>query len=151
MPFTIRPRRAFLPLAYSSGFLSLITLLLASGGPVIAAWVSVHDKVKEGLTVYTVYVDPDTIRRNGDVVKLWALIDFKTLQTDPMSSYLSVKSQREIHCTEERIRLLMMTAFSGNMGSGTVVYRYSDFNDQGIPIERSSVAQSLWKVVCGKK
>ena len=29
---------------------------------------------------YTVYADPDTIRRKGDLVKMWILFDFKTVQ-----------------------------------------------------------------------
>ena len=37
------------------------------------------------------------------------------------------------------------------MGSGNGVYRYSDSKDQGIAVEPGSVAQSLWKVACGKE
>jgi hypothetical protein len=131
--------------------LLLITLLVLSSGPVYAEWVSVGGNVEEGMTAYTVYVDLDTIRRNGDVVKLWALMDFKTIQTDPSPPHLSVKSQREFDCTEERVRLLTLTAFSGHMGNGNAVYSYSDSKDQGIAVEPGSVAQSLWKVACGKK
>lgn len=158
MPPTIRtyhrfPMRAgalFLkPLvASSSSLLSLITLLLPSVGPVNAEWLSVDSKVEEGLTVY---VDPDTIRRNEDVVKLWVLTDFKTIQSVPSPPYLSAKSQREIDCAAKRIRLLAVTAFPGHMGSGERLYSYSDSKDQGIPIEPGSVAQSLWEVVCGKQ
>jgi hypothetical protein len=131
--------------------LFLITLLLLSSGPAYAEWVSVDAKIEEGLTVYTVYVDRDTIRRNGDVVKLWVMMDFKTRQIESSPPYLSVKSHREIDCTEERIRLVAVTAFSGNMGSGAILYSYSDSKDQGIPVEPGSVAQSLWNFVCSKK
>lgn len=129
----------------------LITLVLLSSGPAYAEWVSVGEKVEEGLTVYTVYLDPDTISRNGDVVKVWALMDFKTIQTEPLPPHLSVKSQREFDCTEERVRLLALTAFTGNMGSGNKVYSYSDSKDQGTPVEPGSVAQGLWKVACNKQ
>lgn len=131
--------------------LFLITLLVLNSGPVYAEWVEVGGKVEEGLTVYTIYVDPDTIRHNGDVVKLWVLMDFKTRQTESSPPYLSVKSQREIDCTEERIRLVAATAFSDNMGRGEILYSYTDSTDQGIPVEPGSVAQSLWKFVCGKQ
>jgi hypothetical protein len=163
MPFAIRPYRRLpvqcsatynacpflkVPLAFCSGFGLLISLLVLSVGPVYSEWVSVGGKVEEGLTEYTVYVEPDTIRRNGDVVKLWALMDFYAMQTEPSPPYLSVQSQREFDCAEERVRLLVLTAFSGNMGSGKVVFSYSDSDDQGISVEPGSVAQSLWKVVC---
>ena len=129
----------------------LIILVLLISGPAYAQWVPVGGKVEEGLTVYTVYVDPDTISRNGDVVKVWALMDFKTIQNEPGPPHLSVKSQREFDCTEERVWLLALTAFSGNMGNGNAVYRYSDAKDQGTPVEPSSVAQSLWIVACNKQ
>jgi surface-adhesin protein E len=151
MPFAIRPYRRFLPLAYWSVFLSLITLLLLTVGPLYAEWVEVGGKVEEGLTVYTVYVDSDTIQSREDAVTLWVLMDFKTTQIQPKPPHMSVKSQREIDCTKKRIRLLAMTAFSGNMGSGKEVSSYSDPNDQGILVEPSSVAQSLWTFACSKK
>lgn len=130
--------------------LLLITLLALSSRPVYAEWVSVDGKFEEGSTPYTIYVDPDTIRRNGDLVKLWALMDFKTIQTEPSPSHLSVKSQREFNCADEHVRLLRLTAFSGHMGNGNAVYSYSDSKDQGIAIEQDSVAHRLWKFACGK-
>jgi len=125
-----------------------MAVLLMSVGPAYAEWLLVD---KDDHHEYDVYVDPDTIRRNGEVVQMWALLDFETSQTEPSPPYLSVKAQREIDCTEERIRLLAMVAFSGNMGSGEVVYRYSDSNDQGISVEPGSVAESLWTFVCEEK
>lgn len=126
----------------------LIAVLLMSVGPAYAEWQVVD---KDDHHEYAVYIDPDTIRRNGEVVQMWALLDFETTQTKPSLPFLSVKARREIDCTEERIRLLAVMAFSGNMGSGEVVYRYSDSNDQGISIEPGSVAESLWTLVCNEK
>ena len=48
----------------------LITLVLLSSGPAYAELVPVDGKVEEGLTAYTVYVDLNTIIRNGDMVKM---------------------------------------------------------------------------------
>ena len=78
-------------------------------------------------------------------------MDFNTIQNEPGSSHVSVKSQREFNCTEERVRLLGLTAFSGNMGGGNAVHSYSSSSDQGIPVEPGSVAQSLWEVACNKQ
>jgi hypothetical protein len=53
-----------LPLATFSGFWSLITLLFLSTVPAYAEWVAVEkDYLLPGLQ--TVYVDQDTIRREG--------------------------------------------------------------------------------------
>src|SRR5262245_46159189 len=160
MPFSIRPYRRFvaqcvvtdnmgaffqLLLAYCSGFGLLMTLLLLSYGTACAEWVSVESKVEEGLTQYTVYVEPDTICRNGDVVELSALIDFKTTQTTPSPPHLSVRFRSEIDCAEDRIRLLSLTAFSGNMGGGEVV-----FSSQKPTIRESQLNQAVLLKVCGK-
>jgi hypothetical protein len=53
--------------------LSLVALL--SVGQAQAEWVDIGGKVEQGLTVY---LDPDTVHRSGDVVTLWAVFDYKT-------------------------------------------------------------------------
>jgi len=151
MPFMIRPYCRFPPLVYGSSVLSLITLLLLTVGPAYAEWVEVGGKVEEGRTEYTLYADPDTIDRIEDVVKLWALMDFKTTQIVPNPPYMSVKSQREFDCTKEYMRVLAITVFSGNMASGKAVFSSSNFNDQGTLFEPPSVAQRLWRFACGKQ
>ena len=62
-------RKKLLPPAYVSGFWSLITLLFLSTVPAYAEWVAVEkDYLLPGLQ--TVYVDPDTIRRERNLVTL---------------------------------------------------------------------------------
>jgi hypothetical protein len=98
MPFSIRPHRrlpvnysvtynagAFLKLsaAFFLGLVSLITLLVLTSGSAEAEWMSIT-KTEEGTTVYA---DPDTIRRKGDLVKMWELYDFKIIRTVAGDSY----------------------------------------------------------------
>ena len=164
MPFTIRPYRRFpvpysvtcnagpslkLPLAYSWGFWLLITLLVLNSGSVHAEWVAV-EKNNELAGIMTVYVDPDTIRRKGNLVKMWQLYDYKTIQTVAGDSLLSIKRYNEYDCTEERTRMLAYTWFSGNMGSGKVVYSTPD-EQQWEPVIPRSINRTLWKVACSKK
>ncbi len=127
--------------------LLLLTLLALSTGPAYGEWVEVAGKVEEGLTVY---LELDTISRSEDVVNLWELWDFKRTRTDPKPPHMSVKYQRQIDCTKKRGRVLALTAFSGNMGSGKEVYSYSDFKDQEFQIEPGSLADSVWKVAFSK-
>jgi len=151
MPFTVRPYRRFpvqCAVRYQAELWLLIAVLLLSSGPAHAEWVEVGGKVEEGLTVY---VELDTLSRSGDVVKMWELWDFKTSRTETKPPHMSVKSQREFDCIKKRGQLLALTAFSGNMGSGEVVYSSSDFKDQEIPVEPGSVAEIVWKLVCSKK
>ena len=145
MPFSIRPYRR-LPLAYILGFASLITLLVLSSEPAYAEWVQI-DKTGDGMTTYA---DPDTIRRKGDLVKVWQLSDFKTIQTVGTQSHLSFKRQSEYDCIEERTRTLAITFFSGNMGHGNVVINNSD-EARWVPVAPGSVGQALWEYACEKK
>ena len=96
------------------------------------------------------YVDTATIRRNGNLVKMWGLMDDKKVDVSGGKSYLSHRSQQEYDCKEERMRTLAITTFSGQMGSGTVIYSDSD-TEKWTPVPPGSVAKTLWKIACGKK
>ena len=80
MPFTIATSRPALPHAYGSGIWSLIIILRMCVAPAYAELVDVGGKVEDGITVYTVYIDTESIHRNGDIVSLWALYDYMTIQ-----------------------------------------------------------------------
>ena len=67
MTFTTTRSRPFLPLVHYPGIWSLITIMWLCVGPVCAEWVDVAGKLEKGLTVYTVYVDTDSIQRNGNI------------------------------------------------------------------------------------
>ncbi|MEQ1847608.1 MAG: surface-adhesin E family protein [Nitrospira sp.] len=125
-----------------------LTLLVLSSSSAYAEWVSVSSS--ESLGGYTAYLDPDTIRRKGHLVKEWELYDFKTIQTLAGKSHLSLKMQHEYDCTKERSRELSYTLFSGSMGKGNVVSTDSHESNWN-PLEPESIAQDLWKLACGKK
>lgn len=126
--------------------LLLITLLVLSSGPAYAEWRWAGANNQVGLTIY---VDPDTISRDGDLVKLWQLYDYKTIQTVGSDSFLSSKAQRQFDCVKQRTRLLAFTHFTGNMGSGIRVV--SDLDEsEWRPVASGSVGHALWKVACGK-
>ena len=96
------------------------------------------------------YVDRATIRRNGNLVKMWDLVDYKTVQKVDGESYLTQKSQREYDCKEEKIRLLAYLGFDGKLGSGKAFYSASD-PIKWAPISPESAGELLWKIACGKK
>ena len=157
MPFSIRPHRRFpvtynagpllkLPLAHFSGFWLLIALMVLSSGPAYAEWVALGTSNSE----MTVYVDPDSIRRKGDLVKMWHLYDFKTALKKAPEPYLSNRGQDEFDCVDERTRKLSETYFSGNMGRGEQVYSNSE-GTRWEPVAPGSVGQVMWKVACDKK
>ncbi len=129
----------------SSILLALTLLQLWSAAPLCAEWLLVdrNDKAK-------VYVDSETISRNGEVVSVRVLDDLKTAQTRGFSTFLSTLAQEEHDCVNKRFRLVAIERFAGNMGTGQSIYKKSG-ESHWAPIPRETMAQSVWKFVCGKK
>ena len=145
-----------LPLFYPSASWLLITLLVLSTVPAYAEWVTVEkDYLSPGRQ--TVYVDLDTIRREGNLVTLWQLIDFTWLQGNqgigPLGygphRYFSTKTHKQFDCGKQRLRLLAFTEFSLHMGTGTPAHGYVD-SGNWLPVEPKSINQALWEIACGR-
>jgi len=165
MSFMLRPYRRFpvqcavlynagpflkLPLSCSLGFWLLSTFLVLGRGPVYAEWVAV-EKNYQVPGLQTVYVDPATIRREGNLVMLWQLTDFKTVQGGMgPDRFLSMKIQQQFDCAEKRLRLLAFTEFSRRMGTGIPANGYVD-KDTWLPVKPDSMDQALWELACGKQ
>jgi len=159
MPFSIRPicrsplqcsvtknvsRSLKLLVAYCSGFWLLLIFLVLSSGPVYAEWMAVEQLAG----IMTVYVDPDTIHRKGNLVTMWQLIDFTTMQGGRSPSrFSSTKIQKQFDCAEDHLRLLALTDFWGNMGTGEATGATIG-GGHWIPIERESLNHALWEVAC---
>jgi len=62
-----------------------------------------------------IYVDPATIRRDGNLRRFWKLIDYGSRSS---SGWQSSRSFDEIDCREERTRIVEITSFSESMLQG---------------------------------
>ena len=125
----------------------LIMVLVLSGGPAYAEWEKIGSGEDGG---FVVYVDLDSVRRKGNVVKIWRLFDLKTTKTWRGISYLSSKGFDEFDCTDEQSRILASYLYASQMGRGQILH--SDSNPgKWEPIMPGSVDQVLWKVACGKR
>ena len=139
------------PLAYFLGFWSLITLLLLNGVPTYAEWVAVEkDYLMPGLQ--TVYVDPGTIHREGNLVTLWQLIDFKWMQGSARgpTRFMSTETHKQFDCTDKRLRLLAFTEFSHRMATGLRNVGHVDTGNW-LSVEPDSINQALWEIACVKE
>jgi len=125
-------------------------IAMLSFGSARAEWIDIGGQVQDGLTVYRVYIDPENIHRKGDVVTLWALFDYRTIQSIVGGPWLSSKARRAFDCTANRIRLLGYMTFTGNMASGEAVFSNSN-ESQWEPIAPDSIDRKLLEVVCSKK
>jgi hypothetical protein len=139
------------PVAYFSGLCSLIIFLFLRSIPAYAEWEAVEkDYLLPGLQ--TVYVDPESIRREGNLVTIWQLIDFRWMQGNPRGPhrFLSTKTHKQFDCVEKRVRLLAFTEFSRGMGTGMPRDGYFD-KDNWLPVEAESISHALWEAACGKE
>lgn len=118
-------------------------------------WVAV-DSTYQSPSREMMYYDPKTIRRDGDLVTLWQLIDYKWMQGNaPFGMFMmsphrffSTKTHKEFDCAHNTVRLLASSEFSQHMGTGT---QNAVLVEQGYgqPVEPGSINQALWEVACG--
>lgn len=98
------------------------------------------------------YADLSTIRKSGDKVKMWGLIDLKVAKTSKADGtrFLSSVSQNEYDCKEETSRVLSFNWYLKNMGVGEVVYSSGNAHAEFEPRPPGSIDNMLFKVACGK-
>ncbi len=127
----------------------LLTLILAVvSSSAMAEWVGVGRSVEaEGVTLYA---NPTTIRKSGNMVKMWRLIDYKTAKDAAGKQYMSTKRQDEYDCKEERLRIISLVAYSKNMGKGKVVGTADNKLYDWFPVTPDSLEEIIWEYACGK-
>ena len=123
-------------------------LLVLNNSPAMAEWTRIVKAV--GKNEFTAYVDYISVRKSGNVVKIWEMYDHKMLQEDAGDKYLSVKSLEEYDCVSKRTRLISLSLFSGNMGQGNVVYSETIINNWQ-SVAQNNVGESMWEAACNKK
>ena len=126
----------------------LMLLLAAATGSAVADWVKV---AAVGGVANTLYADPVTIRKAGNKVKMWSLVDHQTALADSFGkAHASEKVQWEHDCKEEQQRMLAYVTFAENMGKGKTVF--SDPQPgKWSPVAADAPEKALWKIACGKK
>jgi hypothetical protein len=123
----------------------LVPYLAVAGNTALADWVRVNgnDKV-------TAYADSSSIRKKGNLVKIWSLFDFKAENTlSDGSPYLSVMRETEFNCKDHVQHMLSYSIHSGNMAKGRVLDKGGDPQDWK-PVAQSGIATSMMAFACSK-
>ncbi len=122
----------------------LLAVVSSSAMAEWAEWVEVgsNDNV-------TSYADPATIRKVGNKVKVWELVDFKTVQGSTGFQFNSAKVQTQYDSKEEQTRMLYATFHSENMGGGDVVMTHNKAA-KWAPAAPDSINMTLFEFACGK-
>jgi hypothetical protein len=92
---------------------TLVLVLAALSSGACAQWV----RVSQGESGVAIYVEPSTIRKNGDLRRYWELHDLA--KADKIGN-LSYRAVIEADCKEERRRGLQEDKFRGPMASGEI-------------------------------
>lgn len=121
----------------------LMLLLTVVSNAAMAEWVRLGST-----NSLTFYADPSTIRKRGNLVKMWFMDDFKDYHDSPTKPYRSTRGQDEYDCEGEQIRGVHLTSFSESMGRGDTVNQYNDIG-KWYPIAPSSSGETMWKFACG--
>lgn len=119
---------------------ALIIALLFVSGSASAGWVEVGGN--EGTSLY---IDPTTFRKDGNLRKLWQLNDLKERHKD---GELSRRARNEYDCKNERFRVLSLSTHSEPMASGMILYQSSAESTKWNDIPPGTLAETVLKIVC---
>ncbi len=124
----------------------LIMMAAASGGAA-AEW----SKVTE-LEGGSVYADHESIRRDGDVVRMRSLYDLRSAIVSKANEkpYVSQNLQGEYDCRKAQWRPLDFSWHSRHMGEGRMLEYLSD-TFRWEPVPSGTGVEMLWRLACGRK
>ena len=130
-------------------FLGLFGLVFSANADA-AKWVKLN-----GDREMTTYIDAESKRPAGDLIRLTYLNDFRR----PYEAYRGyrIKSyawDMEFDCRKRKMRNLQVAGFSGNMGKGNVRHNkdaHRDFNTKWNPVDSDADDSNLplFKYACG--
>jgi hypothetical protein len=130
----------------------VITFLIQCDGSVYADWVALEDRFQSH-PLQTAYIDPATIHREGNLVEVSTLIDWKAMQGGRTPTrFYSTQLAKQLNCKEGRVRTLSATDFYGHMGTGEIIGGGS-YPSEGhwVAIEPGTINDGFLQAVCGKE
>ena len=132
-----------------------LCLLVASLGMLYgvawAEWVAIDARFQSH-PLQTAYIDPSTIRREGNLVVLSAVIDWKAMQGGRTPTrFYSTKMTKQFDCAEKKVRTLAATDYDHHMGTGEVIGGGVPASEgHWVACEPGTLNQGLWEAACGK-
>lgn len=119
-----------------------IAIAFTIATPAWADWVQLSESANGTVS----YIDPSTIRKNGNFRKVWGLQNFRDRNSDGV---MSMRALDEFDCIEERSRLLSISVHSEHMAEGVMLYSGTPPSDWKF-IPPGSASAYILKIVCAK-
>ncbi len=120
---------------------AVILKFLCTAAPARAKWMKVAE-----FDSANHYIDPATIRRDGQIRGVWVVIDAKQRDKDGVMSW---RALAEYDCKEGRYRLFSPTGYSESMAGGKVL-RSEIGSGKWTIIAPATPAETKRKLVCAK-
>ena len=126
-----------------------IALIVLMCTPAYAEWKQVETK-NQLPGMRTMYIDPDTMKKEGNLVTVWELIDYNGMQGGRgPGAYSSKKIHVQFDCAKEQLQFLSIKDYSDNMGAGEAVGGVKG-GDDWEAVKSTSIHHAVWEVVCKK-
>jgi hypothetical protein len=112
-------------------------------------WAMNYIKIAENENM-VIYIDVDSIKKSGEIVKLKEIVDFKKpyLNKDGIE-YSSHLIEQTINCKTREQTLDFVTIYTGKMLQGRILEKGLVPNSKRV-IPESSLSYQTYKFVCGK-
>ena len=126
----------------------LVALIAMIAAPAEAAWKRLR---RDNMAMLS--VDPQQIRREGNVATFRYLVDFRLVQGEGHTQYRSQISYAKVDCKARRFALTHTDAYLRYGGEGVIVAKtkLSPAESEFRPLEKGSSDEDLWNFVCQGK
>ena len=121
---------------------TLLLLSLFFTGSAWAEWIRVSQTNTE-----TFYIDPATIRKEGNLRTVWSISDLKQRKPD---GSMSSRTRMKFDCKNERVSLMSLSKHSEAMAAGNVLIRHQYDSDDWSDVPPEAAADDILKIVCAK-
>jgi hypothetical protein len=121
---------------------SLFLALLFVSGSAFAEWLLITKSPKGE----TVYIDPATIRKDGDMRTFWRKAEYK--DGGKYGDFFSGRSKVEINCKKEEIRMLSLATFSAPNLGGEMTMSEDYPNERFSAIAPGTINNTFMQLVC---
>ena len=120
--------------------LFLVGLMMLTGSA-WAEWLRYEENKKN-----IFYYDPATIRKDGNMRRVWVLMDIRKRNDN---GAMSTRMRYEYDCKQERYRFLGMSSHSEPMAGGTLLETYGEDNNW-MAIAPDTIDETMLEIVCAK-
>ena len=118
----------------------LLTLMQATSSA-WAEWVQVSQTENS-----YIYIDPEAIRKEGNLRKVWLLQDLKQRSKEGV---MSRRMRFEYDCNQERYRFMSISTHSAPMASGSLLTQSAN-GSPWVDIAPGTSSETLLKTVCAQ-